>query len=87
MRATIASVRKEASTALAMITRVDMVSHAKSFHEIAHEVFIEDEIQDTIVEISTGKKYCYGSTEGEYCHCDFCKVSSFSIIVKKRNDA
>ena len=21
-----------------------------------------------------GKKYCYGSMEGEYCHCDYCKV-------------
>ncbi len=21
----------------------------------------------------SGKKYCYGSTEGEYCHCDYCK--------------
>ena len=20
-----------------------------------------------------GKKYCYGSMEGEYCHCDYCK--------------
>ena len=20
-----------------------------------------------------GKKYCYGSTQGEYCHCDYCK--------------
>ena len=20
-----------------------------------------------------GKKYCYGSSEGEYCHCDYCK--------------
>ena len=23
--------------------------------------------------IITGKKYCYGSTKGEYCHCDYCK--------------
>jgi len=22
----------------------------------------------------SGKKYCYGSSEGEYCHCDYCKV-------------
>lgn len=22
---------------------------------------------------SPGKKYCYGSTQGEYCHCDYCK--------------
>jgi hypothetical protein len=21
----------------------------------------------------SGKKYCYGSMEGEYCHCDYCK--------------
>ena len=21
----------------------------------------------------TGKKYCYGSMQGEYCHCDYCK--------------
>ena len=21
----------------------------------------------------TGKKYCYGGVEGEYCHCDYCK--------------
>ena len=20
-----------------------------------------------------GKKYCYGSTQGEYCDCDYCK--------------
>ena len=20
-----------------------------------------------------GKSYCYGGTEGEYCHCDYCK--------------
>ncbi len=20
-----------------------------------------------------GKKFCYGSTEGQYCHCDYCK--------------
>ncbi len=20
-----------------------------------------------------GKKFCYGSMEGEYCHCDYCK--------------
>ena len=20
-----------------------------------------------------GKKYCYGSMEGEYCHCDYCR--------------
>ena len=20
-----------------------------------------------------GKKYCYGSTQGEFCHCDYCK--------------
>ena len=24
--------------------------------------------------MSPGKKYCYGSMEGEYCHCDYCKV-------------
>jgi hypothetical protein len=23
-----------------------------------------------------GKKYCYGSSEGEYCHCDYCKVKA-----------
>ena len=23
--------------------------------------------------IFPGKKYCYGSTKGEYCHCDYCK--------------
>ena len=23
--------------------------------------------------IIVGKKYCYGSMEGEYCHCDYCK--------------
>ena len=22
---------------------------------------------------SYGKKYCYGSMEGEHCHCDYCK--------------
>ena len=21
----------------------------------------------------SGKKYCYGSMEGQYCHCDYCK--------------
>ena len=20
-----------------------------------------------------GRKYCYGDSEGEYCHCDYCK--------------
>ncbi len=24
---------------------------------------------------SPGKKYCFGSSEGQYCHCDFCKCS------------
>ena len=23
--------------------------------------------------ILTGKSYCTGSMEGEYCHCDYCK--------------
>ena len=23
--------------------------------------------------IVSGKKYCYGGVEGEYCHCDYCK--------------
>ena len=23
-----------------------------------------------------GKSYCYGGTEGEYCHCDYCKCES-----------
>ena len=25
------------------------------------------------VSLISGKKYCYGSTQGEYCHCDYCK--------------
>ena len=23
--------------------------------------------------IGLGKRYCYGSMEGEYCHCDYCR--------------
>ena len=56
--ATIANVRKEESTVAATITRVDMVSW-----------YFEN-----LLKTNTGKKYCYGSTEGEYCHCDFCKM-------------
>ena len=26
------------------------------------------------VTLFQGKKYCYGGMEGEYCHCDYCKV-------------
>ena len=25
---------------------------------------------------SLGKNYCYGSSEGEYCHCDYCKCKN-----------
>ncbi len=28
-----------------------------------------------ILPSSPGKKYCFGSSEGQYCHCDFCKCS------------
>ena len=30
-------------------------------------------ISVTNFHVLLGKKYCYGSTEGQYCHCDFCK--------------
>ena len=32
--------------------------------------------------LSQGKKYCYGGMEGEYCHCDYCKVfpSYFNLL-------
>ena len=26
-----------------------------------------------VILFSSGKKYCYGSMEGQYCHCDYCK--------------
>ena len=29
-----------------------------------------------IVVIFIGKSYCYGSTEGEYCTCDYCKCQN-----------
>ena len=25
------------------------------------------------ITIRKGRKYCYGDSEGEYCHCDYCK--------------
>ena len=30
-------------------------------------------LADTLL---AGKKYCYGSMEGEYCHCDYCKCKN-----------
>ena len=60
MRATIASVRKAASTAVATITREDMVSLAKSFHEKQKHVEIagikHEEIQNTRVDMVSLKK-------------------------------
>ena len=32
----------------------------------------EDKCKENL--LCLGKKYCYGSMEGEYCHCDYCKV-------------
>ena len=26
-----------------------------------------------VLYIRKGRKYCYGDSEGEYCHCDYCK--------------
>ena len=30
-------------------------------------------VSSVIIDDVSGKKYCYGSMEGEYCHCDYCK--------------
>ena len=27
----------------------------------------------SVLYIRKGRKYCYGDSEGEYCHCDYCK--------------
>ena len=60
VRATIASVRKAASTAVATITREDMVSLVKSFHEKQKHVEIagikHEEIQNTRVDMVSLKK-------------------------------
>ena len=58
--ATTASVRREECTVEDMGMVGDMVGSCPVEYGVIFHV--------------TGKKYCYGSTEGEHCNCDFCKV-------------
>ena len=37
------------------------------------EVTVRLKVFETL-KLFSGKKYCYGGMEGEYCHCDYCKV-------------
>ena len=37
------------------------------------EVTVRFKVFETL-KLFSGKKYCYGGMEGEYCHCDYCKV-------------
>ena len=40
---------------------------------------VSDDIHGILLELviilsqGFGKRYCYGSMEGEYCHCDYCR--------------
>ena len=41
---------------------------------VAHDDDDDDDDDDCLMFVYvSGKKYCYGSMEGEYCHCDYCK--------------
>ena len=36
------------------------------------EVTVRFKVFETL-KLFSGKKYCYGGMEGEYCHCDYCR--------------